>query len=268
MPEEHSQEHAEEKEMSFVDHLEELRWRLLRSIIAIVVGMIICFFFARPLLNILTYPASTLDPPLTFQFLKVQGMFIVFLEIGIFGGIILALPYILYQIWGFIAPGLLSQERKYVLPLLGFATLLFAIGLFFAYYVLMPFALSFFVGLAPEDITANIAIDFYIGFTIRIMLLFGLIFELPVISYFLGKIGLLTSAFMRSYRRHAIVGIFVIAALLTPPDPITQVLLGVPLILLYEFSILIVRMVEKKHREEESQDIVPAQDMENTAEGG
>ncbi len=270
MTEANKNEPVEENEMTFIDHLEELRWRLLRSMIAIVAGMIICFIFAKPLLKILIYPASRLDPPLAFQFLKVQGMFIVFLEIGIFGGIILALPYILYQIWGFIAPGLLPQERRYVFPLLGFATLMFAIGLFFAYYILMPFALSFFVGLAPADITANIAIDFYIGFVIRLMLLFGIIFELPVVSYFLGKIGLLTSRFMRNYRRHAVVGIFVIAALLTPPDPITQILLGVPLILLYELSIFIVKLVEKKAKkeeEEQEQETLPAKDMEKTAEG-
>ena len=234
-----------DQEMPFLDHLEELRWSILRSLVALVIGMIICFAFSGSLLKLLTYPASRLDPPLIFQFLKVQGMFTVYIEIGFFGGLILALPYIFYQFWKFIAPGLHSKEKRYFLPLILSSTLLFMTGLSFAYWVILPFALNFFVGLAPEDISANIAIDFYIGFAIRITFLFGIVFELPIVSYFLAKIGFISQALMRNYRRHAIVGIFILAALLTPPDPITQIFLGIPLLLLYEFSIYIVEAVEK-----------------------
>jgi sec-independent protein translocase protein TatC len=234
-----------EKEMPFLEHLEELRWRLIRSIGALGVGMIICFVLAKFILNILTYPATRLDPPLIFQFLKVQGMLIVYIEIGFFGGLMLALPYILNQMWGFVAPGLKDGEQKYFFPLIFSATFLFVMGVLFAYYVILPFALNFFIGLAPSNINANIAIDFYIGFAIRLMFLFGVVFELPVVSYFLAKIGLITPEFMRKYRRHSIIFIFLVAALLTPPDPITQTILGIPLIFLYEFSIFIVRQVEK-----------------------
>lgn len=237
-----------ENEMPFLEHLEELRWRLIRSLIALAVGMIVCFILAKFILQILTYPASRLDPPLIFQFLKVQGILIVYLEIGFFGGLTLALPFIVYQIWTFIAPGLMPTERKYFLPLIGSSTALFMIGLLFAYFVILPFALNFFIGLAPTDIAANIAIDFYISFAIRLLFLFGLVFEMPIVSYFLSKVGLLTSPIMKKYRRHAIVSIFVLAALLTPPDPITQVFLGIPLILLYEFSIYIVKIVERNAR--------------------
>jgi sec-independent protein translocase protein TatC len=244
-----------EKEMPFLEHLEELRWRLIRSIGALGVGMIICFVLAKYILNILTYPATRLDPPLIFQFLKVQGMLIVYIEIGFFGGLMLALPYILYQIWGFIAPGLKNEEQRYFLPLVFSATFLFIIGLLFAYLVILPFALNFFIGLAPSNIDANIAIDFYIGFAIRLMFLFGVVFELPVVSYFLARVGLITPEFMRKYRRHSIIFIFLLAALLTPPDPITQTILGIPLIFLYEFSIFIVMRVEKaaKKREKEAE---------------
>ncbi|MCB0259997.1 MAG: twin-arginine translocase subunit TatC [Calditrichaeota bacterium] len=239
-------------EMPFLDHLEELRWRLIRAMIALGIGMILCFFVAPYILEFLKYPASQLDPPLIFQFLKVQAIFIVYIEIGFFGGLTLTLPYLLFQIWSFVSPGLMPTERKYFLPLVVFSTGLFLIGLTFAFLVILPIALEFFVGLAPDGIEANIAIDLYIGFAIRIMFLFGLIFELPMVCYFLAKIGLLTDELMRKYRRHGIVAIFIIAALLTPPDPVTQVFLGVPLVLLYEFSIYIVAMVVRKRKKREA----------------
>lgn len=235
----------EEQEMPFLDHLEELRWGLIRSLIALAIGMVICFVVAPYILQVLTFPANRLDPPLMFQFLKVQGMLIVYLEIGFFGGLILALPYIFYQLWQFVAPGLLANERRYFIPLIFCGTILFMIGLSMAYWIVLPLALNFLVGLAPSDINANIAIDFYIGFALRLMFLFGVVFELPLVCYFLAKIGIITSEFMRTYRRHGIIIIFVIAAFLTPPDPITQVVLGIPLLLLYEVSVLIVRSVEK-----------------------
>lgn len=239
-------------EMPFLDHLEELRWRLIRSMIALGIGMILCFFVSPYILEFLKYPATRLDPPLIFQFLKVQAIFIVYIEIGFFGGLTLTLPYLLFQIWRFVAPGLNPGEQKYFLPLVFFSTALFLIGLSFAFLVILPIALEFFVGLAPEGIEANIAIDLYIGFAIRIMFLFGLIFELPMVCYFLAKIGLLTDELMRKYRRHGIVVIFIVAALLTPPDPVTQVFLGVPLVLLYEFSIYIVAMVVRQRKKREA----------------
>ncbi|RMF58582.1 MAG: twin-arginine translocase subunit TatC [Calditrichaeota bacterium] len=247
--------------MTFLDHLEELRWTILRSLIALFVGMILCFIVANYILAILTLPAEHLDPPLTLQVLKVQGMFTVYLEIGFFGGMILALPYILFEIWKFIRPGLMPEERRFVVPLILSATILFCSGVAFAYFVILPFALKFFIGLAPEEISANIAIDFYIGFAIRLMAIFGIIFELPVLSFFLGKMGLISANLMKKYRRHAVVIIFFLAAVLTPPDPITQILLGVPLVLLYEASIFIVKLVEKKRderlAEEETESVSP-----------
>lgn len=244
----------EEREMPFLEHLEELRWRLIRSAGALGVGMIICFIFAKYILNFLTYPASQLDPPLIFQFLKVQGILVVYIEIGFFGGLMLALPFILLQLWGFVAPGLKMEERKYFFPMIFSTTFLFLLGASFAYFVMLPVAIRFLIGIAPADIEANIAIDFYIGFAIRLVFLFGVIFELPMISYFLAKIGLISPDFMRKYRRHSIIAIFVVAALLTPPDPITQVLLGIPLIFLYEFSIFVVTRVAKAKKKKEMEE--------------
>lgn len=253
MPDESGETKLREKEMPFLEHLEELRWRIIKSAIAVIVGMIICLFFSQKILDLLILPTHSLDTPLELQVLKVQGMFMVKLEVGFFGGLVLALPFVLVQFWRFISPGLIETERYYFFPLIASSTLLFLIGLSFAYFIILPLAISFFIGLASGDIKPNIAIDFYIGFVIRILVVFGLIFELPIVSYFLSKIGLLTSTFMRKYRRHAIVAIFLIAAVLTPPDVITQVLLGIPLVFLYEFSILIAKTVERNKRRKEQQ---------------
>lgn len=244
---------SSEKEMPFLDHLEELRWRIIRAGIAIIVGFIICLIFSQRILDFLIWPTTIVDTPLELQVLKVQGMFVVKLEVGFFGGIVLALPFILAQLWGFISPGLFESERRYFIPLILSSTLLFLMGLSFAYFVILPFAIDFFIGLVSGDIRPIIAIDFYIGFVIRILVLFGFVFQLPILTYFLSKIGLLTPAFMRKYRRHAIVLIFVVAAIVTPPDIITQILLGIPLILLYEFSIFISKAVEKNKRKASEQ---------------
>jgi sec-independent protein translocase protein TatC len=228
-----------EKEMPFLDHLEELRWRLLKSIITVFVMMVICFFFSDYILEALLYPGQNIDPPVPLQVLKVQTVFIIKLEIALFAGIILSLPVIFYQLWQFLAPGLLQNEKK-LLPLIVFATVLcFVIGGAFAYFIIIPYALQFFLGLAPVDIENNIALDFYIGFLLRLIIVFGVVFELPMLSLILSKFGILTPSFMRKYRKYAIVGAFILGAILTPPDPTTQMFLAVPIILLYELSIFI-----------------------------
>lgn len=253
MTEEQAESTKEEREMPFLDHLEELRWRIIKAAIAIIVGMIICLIFSQKILDALIYPTTHLDTPLELQVLKVQGMFVVKLEVGFFGGLVLGLPFILIQLWKFISPGLFETEKHYFFPLIASSTLLFLIGLSFAYFIILPFAIDFFIGLVSGNIKANIAIDFYIGFVIRILVLFGFVFELPILSYFLSKIGLLTPAFMRKYRRHAVIAIFVVAAIVTPPDVITQVLLAIPLVLLYEFSIFISKTVERNKKRKEKQ---------------
>lgn len=228
-----------EKEMPFLDHLEELRWRIFKSLITIFVLMLICWGFSDYLLEILRYPGTRINPPLKMQVLKVQTVFMTKLEIALVSGIILGLPVIIYQIWQFVAPGLLKNEKKF-LPIIILSTIgCFLLGALFAYFIIIPFALQFFMDLAPADIENNIALDFYIGFLLRIIVVFGLVFELPIISIILTKMGLLTPAFMRKYRRYAIVGAFILGAILTPPDPSTQIMLAFPLVLLYELSIFL-----------------------------
>ncbi len=235
-----------EREMPFLDHLEELRWRLLKSIISIFIMMVICFFFSDYILELLLYPGKNLDTPVPLQVLKVQTVFIIKLEIALFAGIVFSLPVIFYQLWQFLAPGLLLKERK-LLPMIVFASVVcFLVGGLFAYFIIIPYALQFFLSLAPPDIENKIALDFYIGFLLRLIVVFGVVFELPMLSLLLSKFGILTPSFMRKYRKYAIVGAFILGAILTPPDPTTQVLLAFPIIILYEISIYISHIFAKK----------------------
>jgi len=252
-----------EKEMPFLEHLEEFRNRIIKAIIGVIIGAVICLVFSKQLLNVLLWPTTRVDMPIDIQVLKVQGMFIVTLEIAFFGGILVSLPFLLYQAWMFIAPGLYRTEKRYVPRVLISATLLFLVGVAFAYFLIFPFALEFFLGLAPEMVQTNIAIDFYISFIIRLLLIFGVVFQLPIMSYFLSKMGIISPVFMRKYRRHSIVVIFVMAALFTPPDPFTQVMLAIPLILLYEISIYISYLVHKSKKNKDKDKPEEAVEPEN-----
>ena len=234
--------------MPFLDHLEELRWRLLKSIGTVFVMMLICFAFSDQILDVLLYPGKQLEPPVPLQVLKVQTVFIIKLEIALVAGIIISLPVIFYQLWQFLAPGLLAKERRYI-PVIIFASVAcFLAGGAFAYFIIIPFSLEFFLGLAPTNIENNIALDFYIGFLIRLIFVFGIVFELPMLSLVLSKIGILTPQFMRKYRKYAIVGAFIVGAILTPPDPTSQILLAVPILVLYEISIYISVIFSRKRQ--------------------
>jgi len=239
-----------EREMPFLDHLEEMRWRLLKSVISVFVMMVICFFFSDYILELLLYPGKQIEPPVPLQVLKVQTVFIIKLEIALVAGIIFSLPVIFYQLWQFLMPGLLVGERKLVPGIVFFSVLCFLAGGAFAYFLIIPYALQFFLSLAPIDIQNNIALDFYIGFLLRLIFVFGIVFELPMLSLVLSKIGLITPEFMRKYRKYAIVSAFILGAILTPPDPTTQVLLAFPIVILYEVSIYIAKIFGTKRTTE------------------
>ncbi len=236
------------KEMSFLEHLEELRWRIVKALIGIVLGMILCWIFIDPIMeSILLRPVielnNNLSPgqqPIRLQNLKPFGQLFLYMQVAIIGGIILSVPNILYQFWAFIAPGLMPKERKYIKWIVFFSSFCFLFGVAFSYYLMLPAALKFFAGFGTPEIENNTAINEYMDFIISVMLAAGVVFELPMVSWFLSKLGILTPTFMRRYRRHSIVAIFVLSAVLTPgTDPVSQVLLAVPLLLLYEVSILI-----------------------------
>ena len=234
--------------MPFLDHLEELRWRLVKSLGSVLVGAVFTFYFIDPLIDFLIRPTQNLETPMDLQVLKVQGMFMIKWGIALIGGIVLAIPVLTYQIWKFIAPGLYMNERRYVAPLIIFTYLSFLIGLTFAYTVIIPFSLDFFTSVGMEGIQNNFSINYYFNFITWLMIGSGLIFELPVLVFILSIFGLLTPAFMSHYRRHSIVFILLLSALITPPDPVSLVLMSIPLMLLYELSIGVSWLVNRNKK--------------------
>lgn len=245
---------AAEHEMSFLDHLEELRWRIIKALLGIVAGAIVCWIFIDQIMNdVLLRPVLAVNEnlapgqqPINLQNLKPFGQVFLYMQVAFIGGFIISIPYTLYQLWKFIAPGLMPRERRYVYLIVLFTTVCFLSGIAFSYFLMLPTALAFFAGFGTTEIENNIAINEYMSFIIGVMLGAAIVFELPMVSWFLSRLGILTPAFMRHYRRHAIVAILVIAALLTPgTDPVSQLLLAVPLVLLYELSIGISAMAKR-----------------------
>jgi len=232
--------------MPFLDHLEELRWRLIKSILSILIGAAVSFYFIDIIIEFLIKPTEGLKNAMDLQVLKVQGMFMIKWGIALLGGVVVSVPVLTYQLWKFIAPGLYIDEKKYIIPLILFTFLSFISGLVFAYMIVIPFSLSFFTSVGLEGIENNFSINYYFNFITWLMLGSGLIFELPVVVFILSVIGLLTPAFMRHYRRYAIVLILVISAFITPPDPVSLVLMSIPLLLLYEISIGVSWLVNRK----------------------
>jgi sec-independent protein translocase protein TatC len=232
--------------MPFLDHLEELRWRLVKSLGSILLGAAITFFFIDALIDLLIRPTKNLSTPMDLQVLKVQGMFMIKWGIALIGGLVLAIPVLTFQLWKFIAPGLYLNEKKYVAPLIIFTYLSFLIGLIFAYTVMIPFSLEFFTSVGMTGIDNNFSINYYFNFITWLMIGSGFIFELPVLVFILSVIGLLTPAFMSHYRRHSAVVILVLSAFITPPDPVSLVLMSIPLLGLYELSIGVSWLVNRK----------------------
>ena len=232
--------------MPFLDHLEELRWRLIKSIASVLIGAVISFYFIDQIIEFLVQPTEALKNSMDLQVLKVQGMFMIKWSIALFGGIIISIPVLTFQIWKFVAPGLYIDEKKYIIPLIIFTFLSFLCGLIFAYMIVIPFSLSFFTSVGFEGIQNNFSINYYFSFITWLMIGSGLIFELPVIVFILSFIGLLSPAFMRHYRRYAIVIILVLSAFITPPDPVSLVLMSIPLLVLYELSIGVSWLVNRK----------------------
>jgi sec-independent protein translocase protein TatC len=235
-----------EAEMTFLEHLEELRWRLIYALIGLVAGTIVCFVFIDFFVDyILLKPAR--EANVLLQNLRPFGQIFLYFQVALIGGIILSIPNIFYQFWKFIAPALRKQERKYILMIVVYSTLCFLAGIVFAYFIMLPMSLKFAAQFGSTAIENNFAIDEYMSIIISVMLAAGVVFELPMISFFLSKLGIITPAFMRKYRKHAIVIILVLAAFLTPgTDPVSQGILAVPLVLLYEISILISKLSQKK----------------------
>jgi sec-independent protein translocase protein TatC len=236
------------KEMSFLDHLEELRWRIIYAAIGVVAGSVLIWIFKDWVMEeILLRPAR--ENNMALQNLRPFGQFFLYMQVALFGGIILSVPNLLLQLWLFIAPGLYPHERKHIRWIVVFSSACFLGGAAFAYFVILPTAFNFLVDFGTPVISNNISIDEYFSFLLNLILAAGLVFELPMVSFFLSRLGILTPQFMRKYWRHAVVIIMVTAALITPtPDPYNMMLLAVPMIGLYEISIWIAKISYKKKR--------------------
>jgi sec-independent protein translocase protein TatC len=253
---------SKEKEMPFLEHLEELRWRLIKSISAVIVASIAVYFFSDQLLSLLIHPYNTAAKSLNREdmqkliFLTPTGGFMIRIKLSVFAGLIVALPVVFYQIWLFVVPGLLEKEKRYVPYVIFFSTFCFLVGAAFCYFVVLRFGLKFLLGFETADMVATISVNEYLQFVTMLIFVFGLVFELPILAFFLTKIGLISPAFLRNYRRHGIVIMVIVSAIITPPDVFTQLLLAGPLIFLYEISILVSQTVVKKQGEDEASEAV------------
>ena len=237
-----------------IEHLIELRRRLLWSLAAILVAFVICFWFATPIYNFLLWPyrlAAGVDAPIELIYTAPQEFFFTQVKLALFGAIFVAFPVIASQLYMFVAPGLYRSERQAFLPFLIATPILFLLGAALVYFVAMPLAMTFFLSMQqtgdqPVQILLTAKVSEYLSLIMALILGFGICFQLPVLLTLLARAGLVTSAGLKHYRRHAILGVFIVAAVLTPPDPISQIALAVPTVLLYELSIFAVKLTEKK----------------------
>ncbi|MDO9529993.1 MAG: twin-arginine translocase subunit TatC [Syntrophales bacterium] len=236
-----------EEKQPVTSHLEELRKRLIYSFIAVGVSFLICFTFKEWLFKILTLPLiATLPENSSMIFTSLPEAFFTYLKVSFFGGLFLASPFVLYQIWKFISPGLYVSEKKYAFPFVLFSTIFFVGGSLFAYFVVFPFGFKFFVGFATDFIKPMLTLKEFLSFSCKLLLAFGIIFELPIFMFFMARIGLVNSRTLSAKRKYAILIAFIVAAVLTPPDIVTQIMMAIPVMLLYEISIWVVKLSEKK----------------------
>ena len=249
--------------MPFLSHLEELRWRLVKSSAAILVFAIVIFIFTEWIVNTIFLSLAEPDFPIfrffcwafgmceneikiDLQSVEFTGQFGINLMLAIVGGIVVAFPYIFYQIWSFVKPGLKENELKTVRGIVWFVSILFFIGIMFGYFIIAPLTVQFFGNWQlAETIENNITISSYLRTIISTVFFTGLLFLLPVVIFIFSKLGIMTPAWLKKYRKHAIVVILILSAIITPPDIFTQIIVSIPIILLYELGILISKRVEK-----------------------
>ena len=240
-----------------MSHLVELRKRLITSAVGVGVCFAVTYAFSEKLFEILAHPLkANLPAGDRLIYTNLPEMFFVYIKTGLVAAVLLAAPFIFYQAWMFVAPGLYRKEKRYLLPFVVFSTLLFVGGALFGYFVVFPFGFRFFLGFSNEYIQALPSVKQYFSLSIKLLLGFGLIFELPVVAFFLSRIGILSADLMRKQRKYAILLIFIVSAILTPPDVITQLMMAGPLVVLYELSVIIVKVTGKKKAASEEADEV------------
>jgi sec-independent protein translocase protein TatC len=265
-----------EQEMSFLDHLEELRWRLIKAVLAITIAAVLAFLLKDFIFtNVILAPRTpgfwtnrmfcrlgeyTNTPsicinqqPLQLISMKMAGQFNMHLLVSFVVGLIIAFPYVFYQFWGFISPALKANERRYANGAIFFSSSLFLIGVVFGFYMIVPLTVHFLgtYNVSPE-VTNTINLSSYVSTITSVVFASGIVFELPVVIYFLTKIGIVTPKFLTTYRKHSIVVIFIVAAIITPPDIFSQTLVAIPLLVLYEVSIIISKRIVKNREKKEA----------------
>jgi sec-independent protein translocase protein TatC len=235
-------------EMPFLDHLEELRWRLLWSLLAVLVATVIGFFIVTRLnvLGLLILPIEPFLDGSRLKYLSPMEPFFITLKLAVTLGLILASPIVVYQIWAFLSPALLPSEKRTIVPALYFGLLLFLAGVAMAYYVVLPLTLSFSMGFQTEALEQSIVVGEYLSVVTRLLIAFGLVFELPVVITVLAALGLVTPDFLAAKRRHAIAGITIGSSLITPGDVMSTIIMMIPLIFLYEVSIALSRILYRR----------------------
>ena len=237
----------EDDKLPFTIHLEELRRRLITCFIAIGIGFVGSYAFKEKLFSILTAPLiSVMKPGETLIYTNLPEAFFTFLKAALISGILLASPVIIYQFWMFIAPGLYQKEKRMMIPVVVLSTFFFVGGSLFGYFIVFPFGFKFFLGFASETIQPLPSMKEYLSFSSKLLLAFGLVFELPLVITFLAKLGVVSVQFLKKNRKYALLLFFAGAAILTPPDVVTQVMMAMPLMLLYEVSIIGARIFGKK----------------------
>jgi sec-independent protein translocase protein TatC len=239
--------------MSFLEHLDELRSRLIRSLLALVVGALLCWRFRTQIFHFLTQPLRAAQPDVQFIYTSPTEALMLYMKMAFFAGLFVAAPYVLYQIWAFVAPGLYRHERRYVLPFVFFGSLFFAGGALFGHYFLFPVTFRFLAGFGGPDMKFLPKIDEYWSFYSWFLLGLGLVFQIPVIIFVLARIGLVTPRLLLRGWKFAVLGSFIVSAFVTPtPDVVNQTALAVPMIGLYLFGVLVAWLFGKKRRPDDS----------------
>lgn len=238
-----------EDELPITSHLEELRKRLIIVLIVVALSFGVAYNFSEQVLNIIKRPIKDCE----LIFLSPAEPFFTHLKIGFMVAILISAPFIFYQIWAFVSPGLLQKEKKYTLPVVFFGTLLFILGVLFSYFAMLPLGLQFLLNYKTAGLVARISVGPYVTFFGQMSFLFGLIFELPLVLCFLTKIGIVRPKFLSDVRKYAILVIFIVSAILTPPDVVSQVLMAIPLMILYEISIIGSKIIYRKKQKEKAE---------------
>jgi sec-independent protein translocase protein TatC len=244
--------------MSFIEHLEELRGRLIRSLVALVIGTLLCWGFRTQIFRFLTQPLRQSQPGIQFIAIAPAEAFLLYMKMAVFVGIFVAMPYVLYQVWAFVSPGLHAHERRYVLPFIFFGSVFFIGGGLFGHYLLFPMTFGFLATFGGEEIKLMPRVEEYFSFYSWFLLGIGLIFQTPVVIFVLSRIGLVTPRFLMRHFKYAVLIAFIVAAVITPtPDAVTQSALALPMLALYLLGVLVAWLFGRPRRTP-ADDVPPA----------